>query len=93
MIRRFAPLLALPLVLAACGGPVAPGAPDLLSLDAIAARTAVAETNPDRGAQVAGALTARAARLDARAEALRRTRLPRVETADLRRRAEAISDL
>lgn len=87
---RFAPLFALPLLLAACGGPVAPDAPALLSAQDLAARAAVAGTDPTRGDRAAAELNARANSLRARAAALRRTALPPND--DLRRRADALKD-
>jgi hypothetical protein len=90
---RLAPLFALPLLLAACGGPVAPDAPALLSAPDLAARAAVAGTDATRGDRAAAELTGRANNLRARAAALRRTTLPQDDRADLLRRAEALNTL
>lgn len=87
---RLAPLLALPLLLAACAGPVAPDAPPLLSAQDLAARAAVAGTDPTRGDRAAADLNARANSLRARAAALRRSGLPADD--DLRRRADALKE-
>lgn len=92
MIRR-AVLLALPLLLAACGGAVAPDAPALLSVDAIAARAAVAGTDSTRGDRAANELTGRAAALNTRAARLRRLQLAQDQRADLLRRADALAAL
>lgn len=89
---RLAPLFALPLLLAACGGPVAPDAPALLSAHDLAARAAVAGTDATRGDRAASELTGRAANLRARAATLRRASLPRDDTADLQRRAAALAN-
>jgi|JI7StandDraft_1071085.scaffolds.fasta_scaffold310436_2 hypothetical protein len=86
---RVLPLLAL--FLAACAGPVAPDAPALLSVQDLAARAAVAGTDPTRGTRAASDLTSRAAALSSRAAALRRASPAQDDRADLLRRAEALA--
>mgnify|MGYP001156583229 CR=1 FL=1 len=82
-----AAFLAAGLALAGCAGPVAPDAPALLSAEELAARAAVAQTGTE-GASAAATLQGRAARLRARAAALRQARLPQTESSSLLRRAE-----
>ncbi len=83
---------ALPLLmltaLAACGT-VAPEAPALLSAGEIASRTEGAADSA-RGQQAADTLAWRAARLQARAAALRRNGLAPAERGDLLQRAEEL---
>lgn len=92
MLRR-APFLALLLLLAACGGAVAPDAPALLSTEALAARAAVAGTDPNRGLRAASDLQGRASALEARANRLRRAQAAQTERADMQRRADALARL
>lgn len=91
------PRLSLPLALvtlaalAGCGGPVADGAPALLTTAEIAAR-AQPGMDPARGVRAERELTLRGERLRARAAALRRAGLPGGERSALLRRAEALKD-
>lgn len=80
------PILALVLVLGACAAP--PAGPRLLSPDEIAAATQGSTAAPDTAP-----LEARAARLRARAAALRRTSVDVHEQQRLRRRAEQLATL
>ena len=84
------PLLAVVVALAGCGT-VAPDAPSLLSRDELAAR-AVMAGDDSQGAQVANALTWRAAALRTRAERLRRATLEQPDDRALRSRADALQE-
>lgn len=82
-------LAATLLVLAGCGGPVAPGAPTLLTADQID-RSAVAAQDLSRSQQEAATLAWRAQRLRERADRLRRTGIEDPERLRLLRRAEEL---
>ena len=84
---RPAAVIALLALLAGCGG-VATDAPSLLSPDEIASRASPTTVS---GEAMTQQLLARAARLDARANRLRRAGIDRGERTDLLRRAEGLA--